>query len=171
MLDKSTRGFLLNARTNRLPIAFSRSWTARLKSSASSIWATTCNLAASLASAFACRSALRSARIIAACWLACARSLLRSARAAARAIIRMLVLKLWCLWCLIYSAPKDPGTDEPRPAWPMTLWDTGFERTPTLFEAALPQRHLWSRIKFRNKPRRHFAAQTRSGNPRMPLHY
>jgi hypothetical protein len=97
------RGFLANARANRLPIAFSRSWTARLKSSASSIWAETCNLAASFASDFACRSALRSARIMAACWLACARRLSRSARAAARAIIRMPVLKLWCL---MWSAPK-----------------------------------------------------------------
>jgi hypothetical protein len=63
-------------------------------------------LAASFASAFACRSAFRSARTIAACWLACARCLSRSARAAARAIIRMPVLKLWCLWCLMWSTPE-----------------------------------------------------------------
>ena len=167
MLDKSTRGFLANARANSLPMAFARSWTAWLKSSASSIWATTCNLAASFASAFACRSALRSARIIAACWLACARSLLRSARAAARAIIRMPVLKLWCLMC---SAPKAPGGDEPRPAWPMSLWRHRIWANH-FFEAALPLRHPWSRVKLRNKLRWHFAAPTRWGNPGLPLHY
>jgi len=167
MLDKSTRGFLANARANRLPMAFSRSWTAWLKSSASSIWATTCNLAASLASAFACRSALRSARIIAACWLACARSLLRSARAAARAIIRMPVLKLWCLMC---SALKAPGGAEPRPAWPMSLWRNRIWANH-FFEAALPQRHPWSRVKLRKTPGWYFAAPARWSTPgQRPRH-